>query len=66
MDVLEGKEGNFCIRRNFSKDTKEAVMWPDSQLSDFLYRHKDLTSLCCYEQMITKDIQRNEQDSAPE
>jgi len=52
MDVLNGKPGNFRIRRNFSKETEKAVMWPDSQLDDFRYRPDDLDDLCYYEQMM--------------
>ena len=47
-DVLDGKEGEFRIRTNVSKHTKEKVMWPDSPLDCYLNRPKELEDMCYY------------------
>jgi hypothetical protein len=49
IDVLEGKEGSFRIRTNWSKARKEKVSWPDSILDDYLYRPVELEDLCYYD-----------------
>ena len=49
LDVLNNKEGDFCLRQNFDDDTKEVVLWPDSQLDDFWYWPDVLHDYCYYQ-----------------
>eukprot|EP00986_Skeletonema_menzelii_P019921 scaffold29575_cov320-Skeletonema_menzelii.AAC.1 len=48
-DVLEGGEGSFRIRTNFSKTTGETVRWADSSVDDYIYRSEILEEMSLYE-----------------
>ena len=48
-DILEGKEGCFRIRSNFSKTTGQTVSWADSSADDYIYRNDQLESMSLYE-----------------
>ena len=58
VDVLEGKEGEFRIRTNFSKTKNEKVFWPDSSLDNYRYRPPDRIGMCYYE-FVAKYEQKN-------
>lgn len=49
IDVLNGKEGRFRVRNNFSKTKKESVLWPDSTVDDYVHRDGILDKVCLYE-----------------
>jgi hypothetical protein len=48
-DVLDGKDGHFRIRKNHSKSQNDIVLWPDSSVDDYIYRHNDLDEMSLYE-----------------
>ena len=48
LDVLDGKEGRFRIRINFSKTLKQKVLWADSAVDDYLHRPAALENFCLY------------------
>ena len=52
-DVLNGKEGQFRIRSNYSKVSQRKVFWPDSTVDDYLHRsdrlEDGLSNLCLYQ-----------------
>ncbi len=49
IDVLEGREGNLRIQKNWSKIQKENIFWPYLILDDYIYRPEELSNLCYYE-----------------
>ena len=42
LDVLDGKDGQFRIRTNYSKSRKEKILWPDSTVDNYLYQDEEL------------------------
>ena len=61
----EGKKGNFCLQRNFSKDMNEITMKPDSQLDDSRYRCDDLEHLRYFELMMGYEKFKETQKKSP-
>ena len=46
---MEGKEGQFCIRENYSSVEQETVLWTDSTVYDYTERDEALENICMYE-----------------
>ena len=49
LDVLDGKEGHFRVRTNYSKALKQKVFWADSAVDDYLHRPAALEDCCMYD-----------------
>ena len=49
LDVLDGKEGHFRVRTNYSKTRKQKVLWADSAVDDYLHRPMALENCCLYD-----------------
>ena len=49
FDILDGKEGEFSIRTNYSMLERHRVMRADSSADDYLYRPNESEDMCMYE-----------------
>ena len=48
IDVMDGKDGQFCIRTNFSRVQKANMLWPDSAVDDYIHRPDEFEAMCSY------------------
>ena len=49
IDVLDGKDGEFCIGTNYSNALKDKVLWQGSIFDDYIHQPDDLKHLCYYD-----------------
>ena len=52
FDILDGKEGEFSIRTNYSMLERHRVMRADSSADDYLYHPNESENMCMYEYVL--------------